>query len=405
MNNHTGPADILDRLALAPPRPEDEVWMRMALEHARLAYGRTAPNPMVGCVLVRDGQLIGQGHHARAGLDHAEIAALKDAQARGHDPAGATLYVNLEPCFSYGRTPPCTLAIIKARIARVVTAMVDPDPRTCGKGLEALIDAGIEVTCGVLEDEAQRLNAPFCTRILHGRPHITAKVAMSLDGKIATRRGDSFPMTGEVARQAVHRLRDRVDAILVGRRTVAKDNPRLTCRLGEDMAGPGGARDPVRIIIDPFLKSPLDAQIFHLQKRGLSKAPTLLVVSGSVTLGRRRQALDGLGVEIIACPERRGGGLDLKILLEVLVERGISSVLVEGGGETLARFMDAGVIDAWIAHVAPVFIGGATAPTPLGGNGVGKLDEATRTQGAQVRRLGQDIEIAVPVAGHIYGLD
>lgn len=390
---------------LAPPREEDTGYMRRALDEARRAYGRTSPNPMVGTVLVKEGRIIGCGHHVRVGLDHGEAAAFKDARERGHDPSGCVVYVNLEPCCVHGRTPPCTEACIDAGVSRVVAAMVDPDPRSMGQGLRRLHEAGIEVTCGVLEAEAQRLNAPFSTFVTLGRPHVTAKVAMSLDGKIATRTGESFPMTGEEARQAVHVLRDRVDAILVGRRTLALDDPRLTCRLPEALASAGGPRDPVRVVMDPSLSSPIEARLFHLRAEGLSEAPTLVAAFEDADADKRA-LLDALGVEVIPCPRSEAGRLDPVALLKALAQRGLCSLLVEGGGVTLSGFFEAGLVDAWIAHIAPVLVGGAQAPTALAGVGIGSLTEIHGARGPlRVRRLGQDIEIAAAVAGDVYGLD
>jgi diaminohydroxyphosphoribosylaminopyrimidine deaminase/5-amino-6-(5-phosphoribosylamino)uracil reductase len=355
---------------------------------------------MVGTVLVKDGEIIGRGHHARAGLDHAEVAAIKDALERGNDPRGCTLYVNLEPCCTHGHTPPCTDACIDTGVSRVVAAMVDPNPRVRGGGLKRLHEAGIEVVCGVLEDEARRLNAPFCTFETHRRPHITVKVAMSLDGKLATAGGDSFPMTGPEARRVVHLLRDRVDGILVGRRTVEIDNPRLTCRL-EDEDLPGGPMDPVRVVLDPELKGPLDAQIYHQE----SAAPTWVVAARDHDPAKRA-ALDALGIEVIPCPRGTDGRLEVGAVLEALAERGLCSILVEGGAVTAASFFDAGLVDVWIAHVAPILVGGEGAPGPLAGQGVASLAERVEArEPLRVRRLGRDIEIVAAVAGHVYGLD
>ncbi len=390
---------------LAPERAEDAHFMGMALDEARMAWGRTSPNPMVGAVLVRDGRAVARGHHVRAGLDHGEVAALKDARERGVDPRGCVLYVNLEPCCVFGRTPPCTDALLDAGLSRVVAAMIDPSPRVQGRGLALLHAAGVEVTCGVLEGVARAFNAPFVTLTTLGRPHVTAKVAMSLDGKIATRTGDSFPMTGEEARRSVHKLRDRVDAILVGRVTAQRDDPRLTCRLSPGEAGPGGPRDPTRVLIDPELRLSPEAALLRLHASGLSTAQTWVIAASDVV--ERGHTLDAAGVEVIPCPRQEGSpALDLGILMEILARREICSLLVEGGGETLAGFARAGLIDAWIAHIAPILVGGRQAQSPLAGLGVAGLGEAIKARGPlRVRRLGDDIEIAAAVAGDVYGLD
>lgn len=386
-------------------RPNDVRFMQLALAQARNGCGRTSPNPAVGCVIVRGDRILGQGYHARVGFDHAEVAAIKDARARGESLAGSTLYVTLEPCCSHGRTPPCTDAILKHGVARVVAAMVDPDARMQGRGLKRLHDAGVAVTCGVLEAEARSINAPFTTRILQGRPHVTAKVAMSLDGRIATRSGDSFPLTGERAREVVHVLRDRIDVILVGRGTVEQDDPRLTCRLDPEKAGGGGPRDPVRVVVDPQLNLATSHRIFQWRRQGLSDAPTWVLADEAVSRSDKARTLDGLGVEVIACPRLAQGGLDLSWAMAELARRELCSVLVEGGGVTLAHFFEASLIDAWVAHIAPVLIGGERARSPLEGLGVASLDGAQRLSGARTRLLGDDIEIAVPVAGALYGLD
>lgn len=389
---------------LTPARREDATFMALALRQARKAYGRTSPNPMVGTVLVKDGVVIGQGYHRRAGQDHGEVAAFKDARIRGNDVRGSTVYVNLEPCCHHARTPPCTDACIEAGVARVVAGMVDPDPRVSGQGLFRLFDAGIEVTVGVLGEPSRRLNAPFVTRILHGRPHVTVKVAMSLDGRMATRSGASFPLTGGEARRRVHVLRDRVDAILVGRGTVAQDNPRLTCRLPYALAGNLGPRDPVRVVLDPELNTPLDAAIFQLADTGESRATTAVVVALDAEIDAGKIAvLDGLQVQVLRCP-RVDGHFDLRQLLAMLADNELSSVLVEGGATTITRFMEAELVDAWIAHVAPVFIGGQGAPAPLLGLGAETLEDVRRLDGILITHLGPDVELAAPVMGDVYGL-
>ena len=245
----------------------------------------------------------------------------------------------------------------------------------------------------------------FLTRISLGRPHVTVTVAMSLDGRIATAGGESFPLTGEAARTRVHQLRDRVDAILVGRGTVAIDNPRLTCRIPQELAGDGGPCDPVRVVLDPKLLSDISAQIYHLKAQGISQAPTVVVVAEDVEIDPARLvAFDQLEVQVLRCPRGGDGRLMLARLLEMLGEMNLSSLLVEGGSETITGFYEAGVVDAWIAHVAPVLIGGEGSPVPLNGEGAASLEELKKVRGVRVTRLGDDIELAAPVAGDVYGL-
>lgn len=390
---------------LAPERPEDVRFMRVALEEARLGRGRTSSNPSVGCVIVKDGKILGRGHHRKAGTGHGEVVAFADAEAQGNDVRGATLYVTLEPCSHHGKTPPCADLCVRKGVGRVVAALVDPFPEVSGRGLKRLAAAGIEVTCGVEAAAAWRVHLPFLTRVLHKRPHVTAKVGMSLDGRIATRSGASFPLTGEEARREVHLLRDRVDAILVGRGTAAHDDPRLTCRLSLEDAGDDGPKDPVRVVLDPHARLTLDLQIFHLQARGESSAPTLLVSLEGQTGAERRACLEKLGVELLECRSGRDGKLDLVYLLRQLYEREVCSLLVEGGGETLASFFEADLIDVWIAHVAPVLIGGRGATSPLGGEGVYDLNGLRPFGPLQTRPLGADIEIRAQVKSDVYGLD
>jgi diaminohydroxyphosphoribosylaminopyrimidine deaminase/5-amino-6-(5-phosphoribosylamino)uracil reductase len=389
------PPALLPRLE--PPQEHDDDWMRRALALARRGLGRTGPNPSVGCVIVRDGAVLGEGFTQPGGRPHAETVALADARQRGLDVAGATLYVTLEPCSHHGLTPPCADACAQANPARVVAALVDPDPRVSGRGLLRLLDAGIPVTCGVLQHDAWRVHLPFVSRILRNRPYVIAKVAMSLDGRIAARDGSSFPLTGEEARARVHLLRDRVDAILVGRGTVEADDPRLTCRLGAAEAGEGGPHDPARFVLDPGLRAPLGAKVF-------SPGTTVVVAQGEGER-ERRAALEGQGVALWEAPRGGDGRLDLVYTLERMAQQGLSSVLVEGGGETLAGFFEADLIDAWVAHVAPALIGGRGARSPLEGQGVGSLAARREARFQWVRAVGQDIELAAAVHCDVYGLD
>ncbi len=371
--------------------------MALALAEASKALGRTAPNPAVGAVIVQDGEVLAVGHHVRAGEDHGEVAAIKAARSAGVEIAGATLYVNLEPCSHFGRTPPCAVACVEAGFARVVIGIEDPNPRVAGRGIRHLRDHGIDVEVGVLADACARLNAPFFLSQKLKRPMVIAKVGMSLDGKIATRSGASFPLTGEHALNVVHTMRDRIDAILVGAGTVEQDDPRLTCRA--EPGGEGGPRDPVRCIVDPTLRLARDHRVFNLP----SAAPTL-VFCASTCPASQIEARREDNVEVV--PVNAGpDGLDLIAVLAHLHARGVLSVLVEGGGETLAGFHAAGFIDQWVAHIAPRLVGGREATSPLGGLGAERLEDVELHAFSQVRTRGADIEAIMNVRGHVYWVD
>ena len=353
--------------------------MAEAIELARRATGRTHPNPMVGCVIVRDNEIVGRGYHTRAGEPHAEVAALDDAPG---DVTGCEMFVNHEPCCHVGRTPPCTDAILDAGIGRVVVGTIDPDPRVSGQGIEILSDAGVDITCGVLEEESRRLNAPFFKYIEHGLPWVAAKWAMSLDGKIATRTGDSRWITDEAARRRVHELRDHHDAILVGHRTLMVDDPRLTCRLD-------GGRDPVRFVIDTRLEAPVDHRIFNHDD---STADTITFV-GPDADDRRRQTLESRGVETVEIPVDERGWLDLEPILKNIGDRGLLSLLVEGGGTLLGSLFDAGFVDYAYGFVAPRIIGGTDAPTPFGGDGITTMAECLELTSPTVEHHRPDLLI------------
>jgi diaminohydroxyphosphoribosylaminopyrimidine deaminase/5-amino-6-(5-phosphoribosylamino)uracil reductase len=347
-------------------------FMERALSLAAKGLGRTSPNPVVGCVIVRDGQIIGEGFHARAGEPHAEINAI---QAAGGDIAGATIYLTLEPCTHYGKTPPCCDVLIEKRPARVVVAMEDPNPLVSGGGVALLEDAGIQVEVGLLEAEARRQNEWFIKFITTGRPFVIAKCAMSLDGKIATRTAHSQWVTGEAARREVHRLRNLVDGILVGSRTVMLDDPSLTTRLDE-----GETRDPVRIILDAGEYLDSGRRVFNSE----STSPTWI----AVTEERDYPGAD----EIIDVPKGRGG-VDMAVLMQELGARGIMSLVIEGGGTTLASAFEAGIVDKVMFFVAPKIIGGRDAVTPVEGNGCDTLDEAVLLERMTAQPVGDDLLI------------
>ncbi|MDI6632192.1 MAG: bifunctional diaminohydroxyphosphoribosylaminopyrimidine deaminase/5-amino-6-(5-phosphoribosylamino)uracil reductase RibD [Bacillota bacterium] len=354
---------------------DDESFIRRTLELAARARGLTSPNPLVGAVVVRDGRVVGEGYHRRAGLPHAEIEAL---QAAGEAARGATLYVNLEPCCHTGRTGPCTEAIIAAGVKRVVAAMVDPNPLVAGKGIARLREAGIDVAVGVMEDEARRLNEAFIKYVTARRPFVILKTAMSLDGKIATVTGESRWITGEAAREYVHQLRNTCDAVLVGIGTVLKDDPSLTTRL------PEGGRDPVRVILDSSARLPLAARVLNQD----SEAPTL-VATTEVAPAERLAALRQAGAEVLVCG--RGPQVNLDLLLAELAAREIVSVLVEGGSTVNASFLLQGLVDKVVWFIAPRIIGGREALGPVGGSGIRHLARAIRLTETVVKQLGADL--------------
>jgi diaminohydroxyphosphoribosylaminopyrimidine deaminase/5-amino-6-(5-phosphoribosylamino)uracil reductase len=364
MSKHAAPA--------AEPTHQDETFMRRALELATRGKGRTSPNPVVGCVVVRDGRIVGEGYHERAGEPHAEINAI---HAAGGDVEGATIYVSLEPCCHQGRTPPCTEFLIAHKPARIVVALHDPNPKVCGEGIFALRQAGITVDVGVLEGEARRLNEAFFKYITRGMPFVIAKCGMSLDGKIATRTGDSKWITGDASRRMVHELRNEVDAILVGSRTVMMDDPSLTTRLEGR-----GAKDPIRVIVDAAEYLDADRRVFKIE----SGAPTWVAVPDDRTF----EGAD----EVLRIPAGKGG-LDLALLMKELAAREIVSVLIEGGGTTLAAAFESGIVDKAMFFIAPKIIGGHDAVTAVEGEGAKRLLDAIQLERMTSKPVGEDILI------------
>ncbi|MBR2520282.1 MAG: bifunctional diaminohydroxyphosphoribosylaminopyrimidine deaminase/5-amino-6-(5-phosphoribosylamino)uracil reductase RibD [Selenomonadaceae bacterium] len=346
--------------------------MREALRIAKFAEGRTSPNPLVGAVIVRDGKIIAQGWHRKAGTPHAEIHALNMA---GELARGATLFVTLEPCSHFGRTPPCARAIVDAGIKKVVAAMSDPNPKVAGRGFEILRAAGIEVEVGLLEDEARKLNEVFLKWVMKKLPFITLKFACSLDGKIATVGGESQWISCEESRKFSHGLRDINDAILVGVGTVIADNPSLTTRLVD-------GKNPVRVIIDSNARIPLDAKVVTEKS-----ARTIIAVTSNAS-PEKISALKNHGVEIITAGN--GQRVDLKILMQELAAREITSILVEGGGTIHFAMLEAGLVDKIFAFVAPKIIGGSQALTAVEGAGFEKLSDAVNLENFSAQKLGED---------------
>ena len=359
------------------PRPEelDRTMMKVALREGR--RGRPSPNPHVGAVVARGGRVIATGYHRKAGEAHAEVAALARAGAKAR---GATLYVTLEPCNHFGRTPPCTDAILDADIARVVVGYRDPAPHVRG-AVRKLRRAGIEVALGVLENEARALVADFEKHITTGLPFVTLKAAVTLDGRIATRTGDSKWITGERARREAHRMRTRADAVLVGVGTVLADDPALTVR---HVRG----RDPLRVVLDTQLRTPPDAAL--LRQRSAEKT---LVVHGPNAPSRRRRALARAGAELLEVRTSRDGHLDLRAALRELGRRDVVRVLVEGGATVHGAFLDAGLADRAAVFVAPTILGDREAIPMAAGRGRDRIASAWRLAEPTVRRLAEDVLI------------
>lgn len=358
---------------------EHNRFMGQALALARLGVGYTSPNPMVGAVVVNSGRIVGEGYHQQAGGPHAEVRALANA---GQEARGGTLYVTLEPCNHHGRTPPCTQAIIATGIKHVVYAVPDPNPHASG-GAERLQAAGIRVSGGFGHEEAQELNRFFFHHVQTVRPYVLAKFASSLDGKIATNQMHSRWITGSAARQRGHELRQAVDAILVGAGTVTADNPRLTTRLPLD-----NPQHPLRVVLDSTGRVPLESQIFNPELPGQTLVATTLAMSTRLERQLQRQ-----GVEVWRLPMTHDRQVNIELLLKKLGHCGVQSLLVEGGGTVLGRMRDLDLINEVWAFIAPVLIGGAQAPSPIGGAGAAHMDHAWRLQDIRYEQLEQDMLI------------
>jgi len=361
-------------------------YMAQALSLAQLALGQVSPNPAVGAVIVKDGEVVGQGYTQPPGLDHAEIVALKQAGERAR---GGVMYVSLEPCCHHGRTPPCTQAIIAAGIAEVHLAALDVNPVVLGRGKEELEGAGIRVYVGEHEAEAKQLNEAYAKFITEGIPFITVKFAMSLDGKIATRSGDSRWISGELARKRVHNLRYTADAVMAGVNTVLTDDPRLTTRC----CGCGGMlkKQPTRVIVDSKGRTPLNAQVF-------TEPGKAIVVLGRLAGAEERESFAQVGAELLELPSAEGL-VDLKQLLRVLGERQVTSVLVEGGGILFGSLFDGGLVDRVIAFIAPIIIGGREAVTAVAGWGIDRVADSLKLERVSVERFDEDLMVSGYVGG------
>jgi len=355
----------------------DRSFMLRALELAVQARGRTNPNPMVGAVIVKDGLVVGEGYHHKAGTPHAEVHALNMA---GEKANGAIVYVTLEPCSHYGKTPPCADALIRAGVRKVVVATLDPNPKVSGRGLQKLRDAGIEVELGLCEEEAQKLNEVFFKYIQSKLPFVLLKTAMTLDGKIATVTGDSRWISNEYSRNYVHQLRDQMDAILVGIGTVIKDDPLLNTRLDRP-----DKKDPIRVIVDTHLDIPLSSRIVTTSQ----EQRTIIFCSENAD-SDKKQALLNRGIEIINMKPSKEG-LSLPDILRILGEMRICSLLVEGGSEIAASFLNAHLVDKVCWFISPKILGGRKAPSPVGGEGIAALKNAIKLRNLEVQRFAEDI--------------
>jgi diaminohydroxyphosphoribosylaminopyrimidine deaminase/5-amino-6-(5-phosphoribosylamino)uracil reductase len=356
---------------------EDRRYLRLACRLALKGAGRTSPNPIVGAVLVRNGRVVGSGFHQLAGGDHAEIVALKRAGAKAK---GATLYINLEPCSHFGRTPPCSDALIRAGVKEVVAGMRDPDPRVSGKGFRALRRAGIRVRVGVLEPECRRLNEAFCKFITRRQPFVILKLAATLDGKIATVTGDARWISDADSRQAVHRLRNQVDAVLVGAGTALMDDPQLTCRI------PGG-RNPWRIVLDGRLRLPVSAKV--LRRPDPDKT---IIATGTRVAQKRLRAIESAGTQVWKFSLREGN-VPWIPLLKKLAQREIVSVMIEGGATTAASALKHRIVDKILFYYAPKIFGG-DGRAMIDSLSISRVEQSLRIRQLQFQKSGTDLFVS-----------
>lgn len=354
-------------------------YMRQALRLARKGLGRTSPNPCVGAVIVKNGRVLASGYHHKAGMPHAEIEALNQL---GGKASGATLYVTLEPCNHQGRTPPCTEAILRSGIRTVVVGMTDPNPTVSGGGCRFLEQHGLQVKKGILESECRVLNEAFVTFVTLGRPFVTVKSALTLDGWAATATGDARWVTNERSRRFVHTLRDRVDAVLVGVGTILADNPLLTARIQR-----GRSKDPVRIVVDTNLRTPSHAKVLYHE----SRADTVIAVGNHVA-AERLERLRRPGVRPLVCPTKEGR-IDLVALLDILGEQSITSLLVEGGAGILGSLIREKLVDKFLIFKAPKILGGDDGVPLAAGPGPKTMDRCIELENVEIRRFGSDVLI------------
>ena len=361
-----------------------EKYMRMAIEEAKKGEGFTSPNPLVGAVIVKDDRVIGIGYHKKYGENHAEINAFLDANKRGEDVEGASIYVTLEPCSHYGKTPPCADAIIKNKLKKVIIGCVDSNPKVSGGGIKKLKDAGIEVVVNVLEEECRKLNEVFFYYIANKRPFVVMKYAMTIDGKIATVSGKSKWITSEKTREHSHRFRNKYSAIMVGINTVIEDNPMLNCRLPN-------TKNPIRIILDSSLKISLESNICKTAKDIKTFIATVKTIGDDDNKNKKIKELESLGIEIIKT-ESDNGRVGLKDLMRILgEEKDIDSVYVEGGASLHASLLKGKLVNKALIYIAPKIFGGFDAKSPIGGEGIEEPDNAIRLVGSSITKIEDDL--------------
>lgn len=362
-------------------RKIDEMYMERALALAARGRGTTTPNPMVGAVIVKDGRVIGEGYHIRAGEGHAEVNAFRNAEENGEDVTGATMYVTLEPCSHYGKTPPCADKIVEKGIGRVVVGALDPNPLVAGRGIEKIRSAGIPAATGILAEKSIALNEVFMKYIVTKRPFVVLKAAMSLDGKIATADGESQWISCETSREEVQRLRHELTGIMVGIGTVLADDPMLNCRI------PGG-KQPVRIVVDSRLMIPEDSRLVS----SAGEYP-LIVAALKNCNEEKKQRLEACGVQVLEVGANPEGHVDLNILMDCLGAMQIDSILLEGGGRLTEGALQAGIVDKVQFYIAPMLIGGEGAKTPVEGRGIHVLSNAWHISDWKAETIGDDIKI------------
>lgn len=356
----------------------DEQYMRRALELAKRGVGFVNPNPMVGAVIVKDGVVIGEGYHKKYGEPHAEVNAFADAKERGNNTKGATIYVTLEPCFHYGKTPPCVDLVLKKEVSRVVIGTLDSNPLVAGKSVEKLERAGIKVTSGILKEECLKLNEIFFQYVTTKKPFVLLKSAMSLDGKIATVTGESQWISCEQSRKEVHELRGTYASIMVGIGTVLADNPSLTCRIE-------GKKSPIRIVVDSKIRIPLDATVLKDQEIART-----IIASTSKANAEKKKKIESRGIEVLTL-DGTDGRVDLVKLEQALSEKKIDSILLEGGADLAFSAIKAGIVDKVMYYIAPMMLGGKEGKAALGGEGFSHLSEAFQLEHVSISHAGCDI--------------
>lgn len=370
--------------------PLNRKFMQRALMLAAKANGMTSPNPMVGAVIVKNNKIVSEGFHKKPGTPHAEAIAI---DAAGEKAKNASLYVTLEPCCHFDkRTPPCTKAIINAQIKKVFIAMKDPNPKVSGMGVAELERHGIEVVVGILEEKAKRLNESYIKYITTGKPFVILKTAMTLDGKIATHKGDSKWITGEKARTIVHKMRNNVDAVMTAVGTVKADNPQLTVRLYKNR----DIKNPIRVVIDPNLETPVDFKIFDIPPETILVTKKISSQKFAQLISKKRQMLSEKGVQIL---EYEGSKVDLGWLMKMLGRKGISSLMIEGGSSFGASCLNAGIVDKIVFFVAPKILGGKDSIPAVGGDNLRGLNDAFKIDSMKISRLGSDVMIEGYIGG------